>query len=55
VGGRPIRYTESAVRVGGLPFLFSLLVLLNSKASYDFDPAPTLVLLRFPRNESRAI
>ena len=30
--------------VGGFPFLLSLLVLLYSKASCDFETIPTLVL-----------
>jgi hypothetical protein len=29
---------------GGFPFLLSLLVLLYSKASYDFETASTVVL-----------
>jgi len=37
-------YTESVVGVGGFPVLFSLLVLLNSNVSYDFETASTLVL-----------
>jgi hypothetical protein len=43
-GGRRIVYKESAVGVGGFPFLLSLLVLLYSKASPDFETASTLVL-----------
>jgi hypothetical protein len=43
-GGRRIVYKESVVGVGGFPFLLSLLVLLYSKASYDFETASTLVL-----------
>jgi len=43
-GGRRIVYKESVVGVGGFPFLMSLLVLLYSKASYDFETASTLVL-----------
>jgi len=43
-GGRRIVYKESVDGVGGFPFLLSLLVLLYSKASYDFETAPTLVL-----------
>jgi hypothetical protein len=35
--GRRIVYKESVVGVGGFPFLLSLLVLLYSKASYDFE------------------
>jgi len=35
---------ESVDGVGGFPFLLSLLVLLYSKASYDFETASTLVL-----------
>jgi hypothetical protein len=53
-GGRRIVYKESAVGVGGFPFLLSLLVLLNSKASHDFETASTHVLSGFPRNEPRA-
>jgi len=44
-------YKESVVGVGGFPFLLSLLVLLYSKASYDFEIASTLVLSWSPRNE----
>ena len=43
-GGRRIVYKDSVVGVGGFPFLLSLLVLLYSKASYDFETASTLVL-----------
>jgi hypothetical protein len=43
-GGRRIVYKESVVGVGGFPFLLSLLVLLYSKASYDFETASTFVL-----------
>ena len=43
-GGRRIVYKESVDGVGGFPFLLSLLVLLYSKASYDFETALTLVL-----------
>ena len=32
------------IGIGGFPFLLSLLVLLYSKASYDFETASTLVL-----------
>jgi len=41
---RRIVYKESVVGVGGFPFLLSLLVLLYSKASYDFETASTVVL-----------
>ena len=53
-GGRRSVYKESVVGVGGFPFLLSLLVLLYSKASYDFETASTLVLSGSPRNEFRA-
>jgi len=43
-GGRLVVYQQSVVGVGGFPFLLSLLVLLYSKASYDFETASTLVL-----------
>jgi len=43
-GGRRIVYKESVVGVGRFPFLLSLLVLLYSKASYDFETASTLFL-----------
>jgi len=43
-GGRQNVYKESIVGIGGFPFLLSLLVLLYSKASYDFETVPTLVL-----------
>jgi hypothetical protein len=43
-GGRRSVYKESVVGVGGFPFLVSLLVLLYSKASYDFEIASTLGL-----------
>jgi len=43
-GGRRIVYKESVDSVGGFPFLLSLLVLLYSKASYDFETVSTLVL-----------
>jgi len=46
-------YKESVVGVGGFPFLLSLLVLLYSKASHDFEIASTLVLSWSPRNEYR--
>ena len=35
---------RGVVGIGGFPFLLSLLVLLYSKASYDFEIASTLVL-----------
>jgi len=35
---------RGVVGIGGFPFLLSLLVLLYSKASYDFETASTLVL-----------
>jgi len=41
--------------VGGFPFLLSLLVLLYSKASYDFEIASTFVLSWLPQNEPRAL
>jgi len=41
--------------VGGFPFLLSLLVLLYSKASCDFETIPTLVLSWLPWNEPRAL
>jgi hypothetical protein len=47
-GGRQIIYKESVAGVGGFPFVLSLLVLLYSKASYDFETASTLVLSGFP-------
>jgi len=37
-------YKESVVGVGGCPFLLSLLVLLYSKASYDFETGLTFAL-----------
>jgi hypothetical protein len=43
-GGRRSVYNERLVGVGGFPFLLSLLVLLYSKASYDFETVSTLVL-----------
>ena len=43
-GGRRIVYKESVDSVGGFPFLFSLLILLYSKASYDFETVSILVL-----------
>jgi hypothetical protein len=43
-GGRRTVYTESVVGVGRFAFLLSLLVLLYSKASYDFETISTLVL-----------
>jgi hypothetical protein len=43
-GDRRVVYKESVVGVGGFPFLLSLLVLLNSKASYNFETASILVL-----------
>jgi hypothetical protein len=42
--GRRIVYKESVVGVGGFPFLLSLLILLYSKASYDFETTSNLVL-----------
>ena len=51
---RRIVYKESVDGDGGFPFLLTLLVLLYSKASYDFETASTLVLSWFPRNEFRA-
>jgi hypothetical protein len=39
-----IVYNESVVGVGGFPFLLSLLILLNSKASHGFETNLTLVL-----------
>jgi hypothetical protein len=43
-GSRRIVYTESVAGVGGCPFLLSLLVVFDSKASYDFETASILVL-----------
>jgi len=43
-GGRRSVYKETVVGIGGFPFLLSLLVLLYSKSSYDFETASTLVL-----------
>jgi hypothetical protein len=43
-GGRRIVYKESVVGIGGFPFHLSLLVLLYSTASYNFETASTLVL-----------
>jgi hypothetical protein len=37
-------YKESAVGVGGFPMLLTLLVLLYSKDSYDFETSWTHVL-----------
>jgi hypothetical protein len=51
--GRRIVYKESVAGVGGFPFLLSLLVLLYSKESYDFETASTLVLCWFSRYELR--
>ena len=42
--GRRTVYKESIVGVGGFTFLLSLLVLMYSKASHDFETALTLVL-----------
>jgi hypothetical protein len=49
--GRQIVYKESVVDIGGFPFLLSLLVLLYSTASYDFEIASTFVLSWFSRHE----
>jgi hypothetical protein len=46
-GGRRIVYKESVVGVGGFSFLLSLLVLLYSKESYDFESVSTVVLSCF--------
>jgi hypothetical protein len=53
-GGTGIVYTENVVGVVGIPFLLSLLVLLNSKARLDFETASTVVLSGLPRYEFRA-
>jgi hypothetical protein len=53
-GGRWVVYKVSVVGIGEFPFLLSLLVLLDSKASYHCETVSTLVLSWFPRNESRA-
>jgi len=50
-GGERVVYKESVVGVGGFPFLLSLLILLNSKASYDFDTASTPVMVLVSQNE----
>jgi len=42
------RYKGRVFGIGGFPFLLSLLVLLYSKASYDFQTASTHVLSLFP-------
>jgi len=52
VGGRRIVYRESVVCVGGIPFLLSLLVLLYSKASYDFETASIFCLVLTPSKRS---
>jgi len=52
--GRLIVYKESVDGIAGFCFLLSLLVLLNSEASYDFGIASTGVLSWFPRYELRA-
>jgi hypothetical protein len=36
-GGRPIAYIERCFGIGGFPLLLSLLVLLYSKASHNFQ------------------
>jgi hypothetical protein len=46
--GRRIIYKESVVGIEGFLFLFSLLVLLYSKASYDFETASTSCLVLIP-------
>jgi len=43
-GGRQSVYKDRSFGIGGFLFLLALLVLLYSKASYDFDTAPTVVL-----------
>jgi hypothetical protein len=43
-GGRQTVYKDSVVGIEGFPFLLSLLVLLYSKASYDFETASTGVM-----------
>jgi len=43
-GGRQLVYKETVAGAGGFPFLLSLLVLLYSKASYDFETASTFDL-----------
>ena len=53
-GGRQIVYKESVVGNGGFPFPLTLLVLLYSEASYDFEPTSTLDLCWIPPNEYRA-
>jgi len=47
-GGRRIVYKQSVVGIGGFPFVLSFLGLLYSKASYDLEPASTVVLTWFP-------
>jgi hypothetical protein len=43
-GDRQIVYKESVVGIGGFPFLLSFLILLYSKASYEFQTAVILVI-----------
>jgi len=41
-GDRWTVYNERLFAVGGFPFLHSLLILLYSKASYDYETGPIL-------------
>ena len=54
-GGRQSVYKDRSFGIGGFLFLLALLVLLYSKASYDFDTAPTVVLSWFPRWKLRTV
>ena len=47
-GDSPTVYKESVVRIGGFPFLLSLLVLLYSKSSYDFENSFDSCLVLIP-------
>jgi hypothetical protein len=51
-GSRHIVFKESVVGTGGFRFLLSLLVLLNSNASCDFETASTIVLSWFPQKDN---
>jgi hypothetical protein len=53
-GSRRIVYKESVVGVGGFPFLLSFLIMLYSKASYDFETGSTSDLSWIPWNKYRA-
>jgi len=54
-GGIQTVYKERLFGIGGFPFLVSLLILLSSKASYDFETTPNPVLICFLENKLQTL